>query len=331
MAKRREEEARRRLLEAWEAPRGTGDPIGCVATTFTFQPDFFEEHCLSRFLRMETDPREDGAAYLIERELKLAETSVVVLVDRSQAGGSASPRWSVLPVTVPGRVQHAKITVLAWAGWVRVLVGSANLTEPAYRKNQEVCVALDFHASGEIPVDILRETLNFLRALTTLAAGAEGRLGPKARLLALLDRIGELSRGWVPAYPRARETPRARPVFLAPVDGYREPVLERLAGLMRERGGPATHAWVLSPFFDPTPAEAAYPATTALLAALTDRGAREVEFAVPGERLPDDRLRLRAPRALVRSERKRADYAVYPVFEDVERDQRPLHGSCQAE
>jgi hypothetical protein len=325
MAKRRDDDAKRRLLEAWEPPQGSGDPIGCIATTFTFQPDFFEEHCLSRFLRMETDPREDGAAYLIEREEKLAETNVVVLVDRSQAGGSASPRWSVLPVTISGRAQHAKVSVLAWDGWVRVLIGSANLTEVAHRKNQEVCAALDFHASGEIPSDVLRETLDFLRALASLAAGAEGRSGPKARLLALLDRIGSLSQGWAPEYPRVRDAPRVTPMFLAPLDGYREPVLDRLGRLMRERGGPASYAWVLSPFFDPTPSGATYPATTALLAALTDRGNRKVEFAVPGERLPDGRLRLRAPRVLVRGERKRADYVVYPIFEDVERDHRPLH------
>ena len=72
MAKRKENESIRPILEAWEPPDEVGEAIGCVAMTFTFDPGFFEEHCLSRFLRLETDPREDGAAYLIEREEKLA-------------------------------------------------------------------------------------------------------------------------------------------------------------------------------------------------------------------------------------------------------------------
>src|SRR5207237_407991 len=76
MAKRKESESERRLLEAWEPPDGAGEPIGCVATTFTFDPGFFEEHCLSRFLQLETDPREDSAAYLIEREEKLGHQCV---------------------------------------------------------------------------------------------------------------------------------------------------------------------------------------------------------------------------------------------------------------
>src|SRR5262245_40295267 len=112
MAKRKTDEGTTRLLEVWEPPTTAGDHIGCIATTFTFDPNFFEEHCLSRFLRLDTDPREDGAAYLINREEKLAEATVCVLVDRSHADGSASARWAVLPITVPNRIFHAKVSVL---------------------------------------------------------------------------------------------------------------------------------------------------------------------------------------------------------------------------
>jgi hypothetical protein len=112
MAKRKGNASAQQLLEAWEPPEQAGEPIGCAATTFTFDPVFFEEHCLSRFLSLETDPREDGAAYLIEREEKLAVTKVAVFVDRSNMDGSASPRWDVLPVTVPRGIFHPKISVL---------------------------------------------------------------------------------------------------------------------------------------------------------------------------------------------------------------------------
>lgn len=43
-----------------------------LATTFTFDSVRFEEECLTRFAQVESDPQEDGPAYLIEREEKLA-------------------------------------------------------------------------------------------------------------------------------------------------------------------------------------------------------------------------------------------------------------------
>jgi hypothetical protein len=322
MARRRGGEAERRLLEAWVPPDGAGEAIGCVATTFTFDPVFFEEHCLSRFLRLETDPREDGAAYLINREEKLAATTVSVLVDRSNAEGSASPRWDVLPVTVPGGICHAKVSVLAWHNWIRVLVGSANLTEPAYRKNQEVFGVLDFREGGEVPGEVLDQMFDFLRRLSDLAPGTAAGLGPKARLLALLDRLTTLGRQWI--RENRRDWPQVIPVLLGPMNGFEAPIPERLGRLVRDRGGPAHSASVLSPFFDKDDT-GTYPATQALLAALRERGDRHLEFLVPVERLPDGRIRVRAPRSLVRSGRKAAEIVVCPVEEDVDREVRPLH------
>jgi len=223
MAKRKRPDAERRLLDAWTPPEGAGDPLGCVATTFTFQPDFFEQHCVSRFLRLETDPREDGAAYLIEREEKLAATTVSVLVDRSQCEGSASPRWDVLPVTVARGICHAKISLLAWHGWVRLLVASANLTEPGYRENQEVFGALDFHEGGEISVEILERILDFVRELAALAPGRGGEPGPKARLLGLLDHLRAVSRRWSNTASR-KDWPQVVPIFLGPIDGFDDPI-----------------------------------------------------------------------------------------------------------
>ena len=189
MAKRQRDLAAQKLLEAWEAPREAGDPVGCVATTFTFDALFLEEHCLSRFLRLETDPREDGAAYLIEREEKLATVTVTVLVDRSTAQGSQSARWDVLPVSVPGAIQHAKVAVLAWEHLVRILFSSANLTEPAYRKNQEVAGVLDFRDRGEVPSEVLPRRSAFSaawrpspRALTTLPGPRPAWAGSLAHL-----------------------------------------------------------------------------------------------------------------------------------------------------
>jgi hypothetical protein len=324
MAKRKTDEGTTRLLDAWEPPTGAGDHIGCVATTFTFDPIFFEEHCLSRFLRLDTDPREDGAAYLINREEKLAEAKVCVLVDRSQADGSASARWDVLPVTVPNRIFHPKVSVLAWHNWIRVVIASANLTEPGYRRNQEVVAVLDFHDGEDVAVDVLAQTLTFLEQVSTLAPGSPTGPGPKARLTTLLRSLAEAARPWRTKSLKTRESARVVPLFVGPLDGYRDSALARLGRVMRDQGGPAHSACVVSPFFDES-ADTVYPATTELLRALTDRGSRAVEFMVPIEPLPDGQIRVRAPRSLVQPGRKSAEFSVYPVSEDEDREARPLH------
>ena len=228
MAKRKENESIRPILEAWEPPDEVGEAIGCVATTFTFDPGFFEEHCLSRFLRLETDPREDGAAYLIEREEKLAIASVSVLVDRSNMDGSASPRWTVLPVTVPQGIFHPKISVLAWHNCIRVIIGSANLTEPAYRKNQEIFGVLDCWENGDVPVTVLVETLAFLEQLLTLATGSDISPSPKSRARSFVAQLRTKVTGWTTASQKRTDWPKVVPIFLGPFDQLSEAIPQRL-------------------------------------------------------------------------------------------------------
>ncbi len=38
-----------RLLDHWSSPEGAGLAVACLATSFTFDGDFFTEDCLSRF------------------------------------------------------------------------------------------------------------------------------------------------------------------------------------------------------------------------------------------------------------------------------------------
>ena len=83
-----------KLLNAWSSPDDAGDPIGCVATSFTFDAGFFEEECLARFLALEMDATEAPTAYLIEREEKLSQVvCAAVLVDQHHARGTRSLRW----------------------------------------------------------------------------------------------------------------------------------------------------------------------------------------------------------------------------------------------
>jgi len=324
MAKQKKNGPDQKLLDCWIPPERAGDPVGCIATTFTFASDFFEEHCLSRFLRLESDPREDGAAYLIEREEKLAVSRVFVLVDRTHADGSASPRWDVLSVRPPGGIFHPKIAALFWHGFVRLIIGSANLTEPGYRKNQEVFGVLDFHDGGIVPRRVLIDCLDFLDGVLSFCAGAETTPGPKSRLKAFLHDVRIVSSRWKSDPPRTSESAQVEAVFLGPMQGYNGSVLKRLGQLVRDRVGPAYEANVLSPFFDLTNDES-YRPSEELLAALTDRGSRKVHYMVPFEELPDGHIRLRAPKSLIGKGKKSAEVSVWPVDETVDGEFRPLH------
>jgi hypothetical protein len=324
MAKQKKNGLDQKLLDYWIPPERAGDPIGCVATTFTFAPDFFEEHCLSRFLRLETDPREDHAAYLIEREEKLAVSRVFVLVDRTHADGSASPRWDVLSVRPTAGIFHPKIALLVWHGWVRLIIGSANLTQPGYRKNQEIFGVIDFHDGGLVARSVLIECLDFLDGVLPFCPGSEAAAGPKSRLKAFLQNARTASSRWKTDPLGTSESAQVEAIFLGPMRGYNGSVLKRLGQLIRDRGGPAHNATVLSPFFD-LAKETSYPATDELLSALTDRGSRKIHYMVPFEELPDGHVRLRAPRSLVEKGKKSADVSVWPVDEMVDGEFRPLH------
>jgi hypothetical protein len=324
MASQNKNGVNQKLLDYWIPPENAGDPIGCVATTFTFAPDFFEEHCLSRFLRLETDPREDGAAYLVEREDKLAVAHVSVLVDRTHADGSTSPRWNVLSVRPPAGIFHPKIALLAWHGWVRVIIGSANLTEPGYRKNQEVFGALDFYDGGIVPRSVLTDSLQFLDSVLPFCPGSDTEAGPKSRLKAFLRNVKASCSRWKTTPLDISESAQIEPLFLGPMQGYNGSLLKRLGKLIREHGGPAHEACVLSPFFD-VASDASYRPADELLAALTDRGSREIQYMVSYEELPNGHIRLRAPRSLIEQGKKSATISIWPVNETVDSEFRPLH------
>ena len=121
MSKRRKRTTAGTMLELWRPPRGAVEPVGCLSTTYTFDPGTFDEQCLARFLEIESEPNREDLAFLLERETRLGAAYAGVLVDHTQAGVGHSLRWDVLPVRIPGGKQHAKLSLLAWTGHVRSL------------------------------------------------------------------------------------------------------------------------------------------------------------------------------------------------------------------
>ena len=308
----------RRLLDHWAPPDGAGRALGCVATTFTLEPDFFESQCLGRFLRLDTRPGEGSElAALVEREEALAETHVVVLADRGCNPEGRSLRWDVVPVTAPTGVMHAKVALLVWEHRVRVLVASANLTERSYRGTIELAVALDVMPGCELPRTVVAELLERVRRIAELGPGSGSEPGPRSRALELVGRAVAHVDGC--ALPE--RAPRGAPQIAIVGTGLPGDA-DALAQLEALIGRPPTRATVMSPYFDV--GAGASRAARRLVELLARRGAR-AEVVVPLEQL-DGHAVARVPAALQEAFPPRIPLRLCDVRQPDANEPRALHG-----
>jgi len=315
-----------KLLDAWEAPDEAGEPVGCVATSFTFSPAFFEEECLGRFLGLQTDAREDGPAYLIEREEKLSQLICAsALVDQHHAKGMRSLRWDLLSARPMRGIMHAKVSLLLWTNRLRLIVASANLTEDGYRRNHEVFAALDYFSDSDAPLTVLDEILEFLRHATQLVAtdaGTENR--SLFRWTTYLDRVLSVSRDWgKSSLARGSDQPNVFAVLTGPDrPGVFESLMEKRAG-----SGVIDLAYVASPFFDPPEAENL--PVKELWKTVKQRGPTAVEFHLTAEDVPNENAVLvHAPKTLLTAQPTNRTQIHTSIKRLSLEDTRPLHAKC---
>lgn len=283
-----------KILEAWEAPDQAGEPVGCVTTTFTFSPAFFEEECLGRFVALETTPA-DGAAYLLEREDKLAQLEcAAALVDQHHARGMRSLRWDLLSARLDGAILHAKISLLLWSRHARLIVASANLTEDGYRRNHEVFGVLDYFEGGGASLSVLTSVADFLRRAVSYAETDRVNPGPAiVRWDGFLQRVLRSTRRWGSSrQPHSLATPR---VFAVTTGPKRSSAFEAIREYWPD-STPPRGAFVVSPFFDPP--EAPNTPARKLWGLLQQRGNALVQYEVTAEDLPDGGVLLHAPESL---------------------------------
>lgn len=316
-----------KLLDAWVAPEEVGPPLGCLATSFTFDPVFFEEECLGRLLDLESDPLEDGPVYLVEREEKLRQVKcAMALVDQHHCKGSRSLRWDLLSVRLPGGVLHAKVSLLAWSGLVRVIVASANLTESGYRRNHEIYGVLDYAPQGKAPMPFLREIIAFLREVSSWTQpSGEAHSPAMDRANSFLDLILRVSSDWgIEDSPSFKNRINYLPILISP---YRNSALGQLSQLW-PGGGKPTKAQVLSPFFDP-PDVLNEPATELWNSVLRRRGNATVSYHVTGEDVSgEDAILLHAPEALKKAQPKGRPGTSTEFYRVTLETDRPLHAKA---
>lgn len=308
------------ILDAWSPPKGAGVPVGCIATSYTFSPVFFEEECLARFLQLETDVQENSSLYLIEREEKLCQAKCAALVDQHHCRGSRSMRWDLLSARVPGRIMHAKVSLLAWSKLVRVLVSSANLTEDGYRRNQEVFGLLDYYSGSHAPLECLKETVSFLRNAGKFSEHSSENPSPALlRWNEFLNQVFRISGDW--GLKSQQKLPvQVHGVFTGP---GRKNYFDRLNNLWPGNSSPNKTS-VYSPFFDSNDARNR-PAET-LWKNLRQRGKAEVHYYVTAEEVQgEDALLIHAPETL-RSAEPQGRSKISTEFSRILLDQiRPFH------
>jgi hypothetical protein len=314
------------MLDLWRPPKDAGDPIGCLATTYTFAPGLFDEQCLARFLEIESEPNREDLAFLLERESRLGGVYAGVLVDHTQAGVEHSLRWDVLPVRIHGGKQHAKLSLLAWNRHIRVIVASANLTDPGYRSNYEVASAVDF-SSSDADAGMLAEAVGFLQSLLQLVPGATENPPEIQRARTFLKQVLQLVKHWNTA--GRRRNVRQQFVFTLP-RGISQPErssLDEAIQACRRRAGSPNEIWVASPFFDLDEDNCWVAAATCK--SMARGGKRDISYFVPVVRdEPDAEVpRLAAPKSLIVTPAKyetRVRVLLLPL-EDEDRNRRPWH------
>ncbi len=317
--KRREASEQRKPLALWDPPPNAGNAVACMASTFEFDATFFEVECIGRFVGMENQPGEsDSVSYLIEREEKLAETSICVLVDRSRATSKESLRWDVVPIIVNRGIQHSKVSLLVWSNYVRVIVASGNLTEPGYRKNVEVFGTLDLSKENGGALGQVSLAIDFLEAVVERGVGDADRVGPMRRAIETIAVVRNLIRAWP-----SRET--SREMIVTPVfSGLGQSVIQQLEKIWPSPLKPR-RAKVLSPFFDREPQT--MPLVPELVKLLSQRGEAVVMFHVAGEEQQDGRIKLQAPVGLLAAIPAKCmrRLAIVPTSQDSEEEHRVLH------
>ena len=325
------------MLECWRPPTGAGDPIGCIASTFTFDPTFFEEECLSRFLNIDSHPDREGIAFLLERENLLGSAYAGVFIDHRQAGVDHSLRWDVLPVRIAGRYQHAKIAILVWVDYIRILVSSANLTLSGYRNNQEVVGFIDL-SPNSFDHKHLDACCLFLNELLKYVPGSGEDDPVLTRAKTFIKSIQNSTKTWIPEKSR-KNLFNNYLIFTVPnPNGLEKDDLSILNGGVSldgcldtciKFGAAPSSISVVSPFFNQETEARTRDDVTAHLCKRMARGTRRsLTFCIPrldeGE---EEKFRLAAPKSLYTTAIKRVNNLNIDALPSIDQDKnfRPWH------
>jgi hypothetical protein len=223
-------------------------PIAFFTTSYSFDSQFFEEECLSRFLGLQGESEADGLRYVIEKEEKLATlAAAVVIVDQANAKGPKNIRWQLLSCRVKNGIQHSKISILQWSGLTRLIISSANITRQGYCMNQEVYAVFDFFNNCEEDKKIFEETIVFLEHLVQDCFTSDVQRNTIKKLKDIKTRFDEYE------IPNKRFEIKTKPLFVSPNNS--NAIYENFLSQAKKHWGTSKEYYpnriiITSPFFD---------------------------------------------------------------------------------
>jgi len=194
-----------RLLDVFKPPEKGGALKSFTGTTYEFQSEFFETELLPGLFNLGVWQTKGWSSRLaLERYLDASYVGVVM--DGSCYHGRPSLRIDL--TTHSGArgtgKQHAKVYLLHFEDCLRLVVGSANLTDKAFRTNREAVVAID--CTPQKP-----EATPLIEAAIEAWLAHLGSAVPDG-MRAALESAREACRAWSRSKP-ATEPPPARLVW----------------------------------------------------------------------------------------------------------------------
>jgi hypothetical protein len=189
-----------------------------------------------------------------------------------------------MAIHVPGGLQHAKIVVLVWERWLRIIVSSANLTRQGYRRNREIAGVLDFFdGKDSMPLQPAKDVLGFLSDVAG-TGWMQAHDAAQERMISTLDSVRSHIGRWqqCPSDFTPRELPSVCFVGGRPAtDGRRMlSVIDQVADLWGNRQ--ANEVTVLTPFVGET--DSGMEKLTRRLLSLSKKSAKSVStyLGIPG-------------------------------------------------
>jgi HKD family nuclease len=304
-----------KILDLWQAPDQSGEPIGCLATSFTFDSGEFEEECLSRFLNLSSDSKTEGQIHLMELETRLQQIAMsTAFVDAYHAHGKRSPRWTIAPVKVQGGVFHPKVQLLIWEKFIRIIVGSPNLSQSGLRSNSELFFYVDFSEGSEARQELAFDVFSFFENINKISNTSEIN---KANVAQLLVRAKALTRSFNLIEPDlyyefAPVLPKAASIFSR---------MEKLKGNVV-----FDEAIIESPSFDIPGSK--NEAAEEVWELLRKKGTAEVCYHVQGRICSDKKFELLAPPEIAKAQRANSHISIKMYDGESNSQIRPLHSKC---
>lgn len=165
MSKLKPSSDHRKLINQLSADPSLGRLMGILATTYEMQPEFFETDFLPTVLGLGAwDDRNWTSRIALEKHLAELDSASVFMDARPYRGRPRSLRVEIRPVPLTnGRLLHTKVLLNVYENAVRLIVGSANLTEPGYRRNREVVAVLTASAQRSAEAALISEAIQGLK------------------------------------------------------------------------------------------------------------------------------------------------------------------------